>query len=101
MIAAHDSPPGSVVDDHSFLLRDQNGQRKLRHQKYAFEIDMDLLVPFFLRAFDRCLWIENSRVVKEDVEPAEGPHSLIHCALAVGRDANIGPHEQGVCWAVL
>ena len=72
------------------------GQGKFRHQESAFQIDVDLQVPFFFAAVERGVGIEDAGVVEEDVEASEGAHGFIDGAAAFGGFANVGAQEDGL-----
>jgi hypothetical protein len=93
-VTPHDTPAGTVVDDHAPALRDHGGQRGLRHQEGAFQVDINLLVPFFLGALERVVRVEDAGVVEEDVEAAECAHGFANGAHALGGSANIGAEED-------
>ena len=77
-------------------LRDHAGQREFRHQESAFQVDVNLQVPFFLAAIERGMGIENAGVVEEDVEASEGAYGFIDGAAAFGGLANVGAQEDGL-----
>src|SRR6266849_3130631 len=94
LVAAHQSPSGTVVDDHSSSLRDHWSKRVFRHQERAFQIDVNLQVPFFFRAFERSLREKDAGVVKQNVEASKRTQRLVHCAPAFGGLANIRTNED-------
>ena len=66
-IATNDSPARTVVNNHAAALCDHARQCKFRHQKRAFQIDVNLQVPLFFGTVKRCMRIENASVVEKDV----------------------------------
>ncbi len=72
------------------------GQGELRHQERAFQVDVNLQVPFFLAAIERGVGIENAGVVEENVEASEGSYGFVDGAVAFGGLANVGAQEDGL-----
>ena len=75
-------------------MRNHAGQRVLRHQECAFEVDVDLLVPLLFGALESVVRIENTGIIEEDVETPEGFDRFIDGALAFRGPANIGAKEN-------
>src|SRR5206468_9378978 len=79
-VAAHYTPTGTVVDNHSAALRDHAWQSLFRHQESTFQVDVDLQIPFFFGAVERRVGIEDASIVEKNVDAAEGAQSLFHGA---------------------
>src|SRR6266404_874633 len=88
-VATDDTPARTVVDDHSATLDDHRTERKLRHQERSLQVDVNLQVPFFFGAFQNRLRKEDSRIVKQNIEPPERAQRLVHRPLAFGGLADV------------
>jgi len=71
-------------------------QCELRHQECAFEVDVNLKVPFFLGAIEGGVRIEEAGVVEENIEPAERAGCLLDGAMALVGLANIGADKDSL-----
>src|SRR4029077_12705754 len=94
-VAAYDAPSRTVVDDHAAALGDHRRQGELRHQERAFQVDVNLQVPFFLAAIECGVGVENAGVVEEDIEAPEGRHGSVDSSGAVSDFWNVGTQEDG------
>jgi len=64
-ISAHDSPSGTVVDDHTASLLDHRRQDELGHQKRSFEVDIDGEIPLLFRAVDSVVRKIDTGIIKQ------------------------------------
>src|SRR6185437_9350136 len=98
-VSANQSPAGTVVNDDAATLRNHERQGEFRHQEGTFQIDVDLQIPFFFRAVDRVMCIENTGVVNENIQATEVTDGLVDCVLALRADANVSWHEDAIASA--